>query len=308
MTKKTTVILPAYNEELGLADLLKEIERCLTDPLELLIVDDGSNDRTSHEAKAFKQRNGNSKRVIRLSRNFGHQHALFAGLEHASCDSQRIVVMDADFQDHPSDIPLLLASLEHGFDCVYAIRPPQTSNRLVDLLTGLFYRIQTVLSSFPIPRHAGTFCAFNDTFLKQLLTFKEVDLYFPGLRAYTGMAQSGVTVKRGARRHGKSRVGLLGLLRLSITGLFGFSALPMRAILIGGALVTAICLLLGLLLTIMYFLDQSGSFGVTPLVVLVLTLFGIQMMFLGVVGEYVGKLFIETKRRPRVIVAEITDG
>jgi len=307
MTQRLSIVLPVYNEESCIAELLSLIEKHISQKIEFVIVDDGSTDRTSQKVKSIKLRPGNSKKLLELSRNFGHQQAIFAGLEHVSNDSSAIVVMDSDLQDRPADIPLLLSELSADVDCVYAIRTPRSSTALIDLLTRFFYKLQTVLSSFPIPRFAGTFCVFSKPFLENILLMKEIDVYFPGLRAYVGMNQKGVVVERDQRKNGRSRVGILGLMRLSITGLFGFSAIPMRAILIGGVAMTGLCMVGGFSVILLRFVGVLQVSEITLLIVLLFGLFGVQMIFVGVVGEYLGKVFIESKRRPRSIVKAITD-
>lgn len=307
--QKVLVILPVFNEELTVEKLAVEIEKQVEQPLEFVFVDDGSTDRTLEILKNYQVRKEtNRKRILVLTRNFGHQQALMAGLSSLSKDADRILVMDADFQDDPEDIPALIKKLEEGYDCVYAVRKAKSGNFFVNMLTQIFYKIQKLMLSFSIPRNAGTFSVFNRSFLDKVLEFQESDIYFPGIRAYVGMRQTGLPVKRRKRAHGKSRVGILGLINLSLAGLLGFSALPMRLIFVFGVLTTILCFFLGLVIFLMKILGITEIPGVTTILIFMLGFFGIQSMFIGIVGEYIGKLFLESKKRPRWIVREIING
>jgi glycosyltransferase involved in cell wall biosynthesis len=303
-----SVVLPVFNEESIIEELAVEIEQHVESQLQFVFVDDGSTDRTLEILKSYQPRKAeNSKKIVVLSRNFGHQKALMAGLSSASKNSQLILVLDADFQDDPKDIPVLIEKLEEGYDCVYAVRTANSGNFLVNILTGAFYKIQDTILSFNIPRNAGTFSIFNTSFLHNLLEFKEGEIYFPGLRAYVGKKQTGVPVTRQKRAHGKSKVGTLGLFKLAIAGLVGFSALPMRAIFLLGVLTTLLCIFLGFVIFLMKITGITQIPGITTLLIFMLGLFGIQIMFIGIVGEYLGKLFLESKKRPRWLVREIID-
>lgn len=307
--QKIVVILPVFNEELTIEKLAVEIEKEVEQPLEFVFVDDGSTDRTLEILKNYQVRKEtNRKKILVLTRNFGHQQALMAGLSSLSKDADRILVMDADFQDDPEDIPALIKKLEEGYDCVYAVRKAKSGNFFVNMLTQIFYKIQKLMLSFSIPRNAGTFSVFNRSFLDKVLEFQESDIYFPGIRAYVGMRQTGLPVKRRKRAHGKSRVGILGLINLSLAGLLGFSALPMRLIFVFGVLTTILCFFLGLVIFLMKVLGITEIPGVTTILILMLGFFGIQSMFIGIVGEYIGKLFLESKKRPRWMVREIING
>jgi len=307
MTKNNiSVVLPVYNEENIIEKLAVDIEKHIESPLELVFVDDGSTDRTLEILKCYStQKSANSKKIVTLTRNYGHQQALMAGLNSVSQNSNIILVMDADFQDDPKDISALIEKLEEGYDCVYAVRTANAGNFLINILTRAFYKIQETILSFTIPRNAGTFSVFNINFLRNILKFGEGEIYFPGLRAYVGMRQAGVPVERQKRAHGKSKVGIFGLFKLAVAGLVGFSALPMRVIFLLGGLTTLLCLFLGLIAFLMKITGITQIPGITTLLIFMLGLFGIQIMFIGIVGEYIGKLFLESKKRPRWLIREI---
>lgn len=305
---RTAIVLPLYNEEDGISELVHAIEEQVASDSTFVFVDDGSRDETLRVVRELVLlKAANSKRVVKLSRNFGHQSAVMAGLHSVPDDCDRIVVMDADFQDHPRDLPRLLSRLEEGYDCVYAVRNAQTGSRLLNLLTLVFYRLQKALLRLELPLNAGTFCVFNRRMLEGLRAFSEREIYFPGLRAYVGMRQTGVSVRRERRAYGKSRVGFLGLVRLAMDGLIGFSALPMRLIMLLGLLTTLLCLVCGAIVLILRLTGVVEVLGFTSTLIFILGLFGVQIMFTGLVGEYIGRLFVESKGRPPWIVHDVED-
>ncbi len=306
--KQISVVLPVFNEESIIENLAKEIEKNIEYPTEFVFINDGSTDNTLEILKKYRTgKKSTQKKIIDLARNFGHQQALMAGLSSVSPDSDMIVVMDADFQDAPEDIPRLIDQIEKGYDCVYAVRTANSGSRLIDFSTKFFYKIQKMFLRFTIPSNAGTFSVFNREVLDNILEFKESEIYFPGLRAYVGLNQTGVPVKRGARAYGESKVGKMGLLNLSMSGILGFSIVPMRAIFLFGVLVTIFCFFLGIVIFLLKISGITKVMGVTTILIFMLGLFGIQIMFVGIVGEYVGKLFIEAKKRPRWIIRKVID-
>ncbi len=303
---RLAVVLPVYNEAPGIARLFREIEEIAPCPLELVAVDDGSEDGSLKAIEEYRPvKAGNRKKVVALSRNFGHQNALMAGLHHVSDDCRLILVMDADFQDDPRDIPRLLAKLDEGYDCVYAVRKSRGDSWLISALARLFHRLQQGMAVFSIPLDAGTFSVFHRKVLHKILELEEREIYFPGLRAYVGYRQVGLPARRQSRAYGKSRVGFWRLVNLSVAGLLGFSEMPMRLILVLGLALTLFCGFIGLLIFVLKLVGFIYFPGVTTVLLVMVGLSGIQIMFIGLVGEYIGKLFLESKGRPRWIVKEV---
>lgn len=303
---KLSVILPVYNEEDCIEKLLTEIEKVVNNPLEFVLVDDGSTDRTLSILKGYKiQKSDNTKKVVILSRNFGHQLALMAGLSNVSDESNLIIVMDSDFQDHPEDIPLLLKKINEGYDCVYAVRKSKPAGFFLGILSETFHKVQTRIATFYIPPNAGTFSIINRRVLEKILMFKETDIYFPGLRAYVGYKQVGVTVRRRERAYGKSRVGIVGLMGLSVVALINFSGIPMRAVFFSGLFLTIVCLIIGFVFFVLRIIGVISVPGLATTLILITFMFGIQIMFTGFLGEYIGRLLRESKERPRWIIQEL---
>lgn len=304
---KIAIVLPVHNELDSLPSLLSRIEGNVEDPILFIFVDDGSTDESLAWLTDFQPKQSNSKRIIVLSRNFGHQAALMSGLCHVPGNIDRIVVMDSDLQDRPEDIPSLLEKLDEGFDCAYAVRSAATGSLFINWLTLVFYRLQKSLLSIQIPLNAGTFSAFNREMLDKLKKFGEREVYFPGLRAFVGLKQVGVDVSRDSRVHGHSKVGFWGLVNLSLVGILGFSALPMRFIFLFGLFLTMVAFFMGIGLFLLRIWGVTKILGVTTILIFILGCFGVQIVFLGMVGEYIGKLFLEVKERPRWIVHRIVD-
>lgn len=306
--KHLGIVLPVYNEADGLEKLLFQLEAAVSIPVTLIVVNDGSTDCSYDVMVNYKStKKTTSKRIVNLSRNFGHQQAIMAGI-HAvpdKCDS--VVVMDADFQDIPADVVRLLDKLEDGYDCVYGERKANSGNLLVNFLTSLFYNVQSRIVPFNIPQYAGTFCAFRKNVLRAIQCFSESENYFPGIRAYVGFRQIGIPLTRGLRVHGKSKIGFIGLIRLSVTGVLGFSAIPMKLIFLCGLNMIILCFLLAVLILGMKILRITQIPGITTTLLVLLGGFGIQFMFMGIIGEYIGKLFIQSKKRPIWLVREVID-
>jgi glycosyltransferase involved in cell wall biosynthesis len=303
---KLSVVLPIHNEEESVVSLLEQIEQAVEGPVEVVLVDDGSSDNTLQLLRDYRPKNPDHKKtLVVLSRNFGHQHALMAGLSAVAEDSEAVLVMDADLQDDPKNIPILIEKLREGYDCVYAVRGSRREGILMRICFSLFYVIQSRIASFPIPRNAGTFSVFKRCVLEAILRFEETDVYFPALRAYVGYRQEGVSIERAARAHGRSRVGFAGLVNLSIAGLLGFSGVPLRLIFAFGVFVTLSCMFLSLVVFVMKIVGITKIPGVTTTLIVTMTLSGIQIMFMGIVGEYLGRLLRESKKRPRWVVREI---
>jgi dolichol-phosphate mannosyltransferase len=301
-----SIVLPVFNESAGIQGLLKELERVLSRRQKLfVIVDDGSSDDTVERLLSYKLEATSKLYLVRLSRNFGHAAAIMAGLHAVPNDISTTVVMDADFQDRPEDLLDLLNELERQqVDCAYAVRPPNADNQLINYSTRLFYGLLRRISLIDIPPYAGNFSVFNRRFREQILNFRELDIYFPGIRAYIGMRQIAVQVQRAPRRFGRSRFGLLRLVGLASSGIMGFSVFLPRLMLILGFLITAFCGFLGISVIILKVVGVIDVIGYASLVLLILGVSGFQIVLLGVIGEYLGKVFIQSKGRPRWIVQE----
>lgn len=298
-----TIAIPVHNESAGLDELMRRLDGILaqlgTGDKRILFVDDGSTDDTLARLRSLRSPHARVS-VIALSRNFGHQAALTAALDHA--DGDAVVVMDGDLQDAPEDIPVFLDHYERGYDVVYAIRVERKEGMLLRSCYRVFYRMMTKLSSTPLPEGSGDFGLLSRRVVTALRQHREQHRYLRGLRMWVGFQQIGVEVERRERHAGKSQYGLRGLIRLAMDGLFSFSIVPIRLALLVGLIAIGGSLLYAVFALWARLVQQQSPQGFTTLVLAMVFLAGVQLLFLGVIGEYVGRIYEETKGRALYIV------
>lgn len=300
-----SVVVAAFNEELNLPVLVQELTAVLDGAgvaFELVFVDDGSRDQT---ASVLRTLAGTDKRIrgLVLSRNFGHQAAISEGLRHAR--GRAVAVMDADLQDRPADLLRLYESWRGGADVAYAVRRSRPENLLRRAAYRLFYRILARLADVPIPLDSGDFCVMDARIVAAINGLPERLRYVRGLRAWVGGRQVGVAVDRDPRRRGAPQYTFRKLVRLAMDGFVSFSHLPLRLGSILGFVLSA-CALAGMVIVLawkMLGLLPAGA-GLATIALSVLLLGGVQLLTIGILGEYVGRIFDEVKRRPVALVAE----
>jgi polyisoprenyl-phosphate glycosyltransferase len=303
---RLSVAIPIHNEESVLPELLQRLTKVLDalpgGPHEMTFVDDGSTDRT---LAMLEEALAKDPRIvaISLSRNFGHQAAITAALDHVAGDA--VVVMDGDLQDTPESIPQFVQKFREGYDVVYAQRIRRKEPWALRLCYFAFYRMMARLSDIKLPLDSGDFGLMSRRVVDQFRRMPEHHRYLRGLRSWVGFRQCGLQVERAERHSGKSKYSLLRLMKLAADGVFAFSIVPIRAAALFGALVMFLSTLF--VFYAVYakaFLHKSPQ-GFTALLVAVTFLSGIVLFFLGVIGEYVGRIYEETKSRPQYIVARI---
>jgi polyisoprenyl-phosphate glycosyltransferase len=304
---RLSVAIPVHNEQSVLPDLLERLRTVLDKlpggPHEMVFVDDGSSDRTYEmlEAAAVED-----PRIVALclSRNFGHQQAITAALDHVTGDA--VVVMDGDLQDVPEVIPQFVERYEQGFDVVYAKRVRRKEPWLLRLCYFLFYRMMAKLSDIKLPLDSGDFGLMSRRVILQLRSMPEHHRYLRGMRSWVGYRQAGIDVERAERHSGRSKYSLGRLLKLAFDGIFAFSIVPIRAAALLGAVVMSVSLVyVAYAIYVKLFLQKSPQ-GFTALMVAVTFFSGIILFFLGVIGEYVGRIYEESKARPQYIVLRKT--
>lgn len=299
-----SVVIPLYNEASVLPELWSRLSAQL-EPLEefweVVFVDDGSTDGSSIQLQDLAASDRRVKR-IRLSRNFGHQAALSAGIDAAS--GKAVVLMDADLQDRPEAIPTFIAEWQKGHEVVYAQRIKRKETGLRRLGFYCFYRVIDRLSGIPQPMDAGIFSLVDRRVVDQIRGMPEHNRYFPGLRAYAGFSQVGVPVERDDRRQGMPRVRFKGLVKLAFDALFSFSYVPLRLISLAGAVVASGAFLYILVIAYKKYIIHEAILGWSSMLGAILLLGGLQIVMLGILGEYIGRIYEETKRRPMYIIAE----
>ncbi len=299
-----SVVLPVYNESDNLPELTRRLDAvlgALGDTYEVIFVDDGSHDGSLGILRSLHASDPRL-RIVRLSRNFGHQAAISAGIDHAQGDV--IVVMDADLQDPPEEIPNLLAHWRQGYQVVYAIRHQRKEGLLKRSAYGFFYRSLHQVASIEIPLDAGDFCAIDRQVADVLRSMPERNRFIRGIRSWVGFRQIGVPYDRAARYAGQPKYSLFKLIRLALDGFFSFSYLPLRLASLLGLLVSMAGFVLAVWTIYKRLVLPQFPSGFATIVVGMMFLGGIQLLALGVIGEYVGRIFDEVKQRPLYIVRE----
>jgi len=303
---RLSVAIPVHNEASVLPELLLRVRTVLAalpgGPHEMVFVDDGSTDGT-FEMLREAAREDSRIIAISLSRNFGHQAAISAALDHASGDA--VVIMDGDLQDIPEVIPQFLEKFGEGFDVVYAQRVRRKEPLLRRICYFVFYRMMDRLSDIPLPLDSGDFGLMSRRVVDQVRRMPEHHRYLRGMRSWVGFRQIGIPVERAERRAGKSKYSLVRLMKLAADGILAFSIVPIRAMAILGALVMFLASIYICFAIYAKLVLHISPQGFTALIVAVTFLSGIVIFFLGIIGEYVGRIYEETKARPQYVVEQI---
>ncbi|HET9646544.1 MAG TPA: glycosyltransferase family 2 protein [Burkholderiaceae bacterium] len=295
-------VLPCYNEAANLRLLLPRLTGFLGQHFlawDVVLVDDGSHDDTSAVLEEWTRRPG--VRAVQLSRNFGKEAALSAGLDEA--DAEVTVLLDADLQHPPELILTMVERWVGGADVVYAVRSDRADEGAFKRVgTRLFYRMVNHGDRFDIPADAGDFRLMDRRVVEALRQLPERNRFMKGLYAWVGFRAEGVPYQPARRAAGRTHFSIGRLLRLSIDGLTGFTTWPLRVVSVVGAITSLMAFVYGGYLTVRYLLLGNDVPGWTTVVVLLLLFAGIQMIAMGMVGEYIARIFEEVKARPRYLV------
>ena len=300
-----SVIVPLFNEELVLTELhrrLTNVLRSSGESYEIILVNDGSRDGTLEMAEAICASDGAVK-LVSFSRNFGHQIAITAGME-KSCGAC-VVVIDADLQDPPEVIPNMIARWRHeGFHVVYGVRAARKGESWAKLITAkLFYRLLRRLTSIEIPLDTGDFRLIDRKVLGEFLKMREQARYVRGMVSWVGFKQGQVVYERDARFAGDTKYPVRKMIKFALDGIFSFSYTPLRVASLFGFLsagVSFVFMVYGLI--VRHFYPTYAVPGWASTFSAILFLGGVQLICLGVLGEYVGRIYEEVKRRPLYIV------
>jgi glycosyltransferase involved in cell wall biosynthesis len=301
--------MPIYNEEALLDELfsrvthvLDSIERELTLSCEWVLINDGSRDRTLEMLSNFASKDARLA-IIDLSRNFGHQSAIQAGLEYASGDA--VVIMDGDLQDPPELIPDLARSWLAGNKVVVAKRRSRAERGVKGMLFALFHSMMARVSDLKMETGSGVFGLMDRRAVNDLLRLHERNRFLPGLRSWVGYGQANVMYDREERAAGAPKQTFTRLIRYAFDAIFSFSLKPLRAIWTLGFIVSTFSFLYALFLVLMRILHVNVVAGFTTPTVAILLLGGIQLVSIGILGEYLGRIYDEVKQRPHYIINEI---
>ncbi len=299
------IVIPVYNEAAVLPALWSRLNAVMSAQPDItwrvIFVDDGSRDLSVALIRGF-QSGSSACTLVELSRNFGHQAALSAGLAEAA-GSDAVITLDADLQDPPEIIPELLAAWRAGAEIVLAVRRSRAERGLRRLGFDTFHRLFQQVTDFPLPANTGTFGLLAGPALEAFNQLPERHRFFPGLRAWVGFTQRDVLYDRQERAAGEPAQSFRRLIRYALDGVFSFSHLPLRLLTYAGMVIASIGFSVGLFFVLRRLLGQEIAFtGFTTLVTLVLFLGGVQLIGIGVLGEYLGRIYDEVKRRPLYIV------
>jgi dolichol-phosphate mannosyltransferase len=311
--KKISVIIPCYNEE----EVLPELFRRMTDAAEswgleweVICVDDGSNDNTWNLLYEQYERDPRWN-AISLSRNFGHQTAVSAGIFYATGDAA--IIIDADLQDPPEELHRFIKKWQEGYDVVYAIRQHRKESVFKRISYWAFYRIMSKMIDFELPLDSGDFCIMDRKVIEVLRSMPERHRFVRGLRAWTGFKQTGLVYERHARAAGRSKYNFKRLWRLALDGIISFSTVPLAFASYIGLWISGLSFIGIVFLTLQYFFKDFREFLISIGIpyrpdysthVSILFLGGVQLIFLGILGQYLGRIYDEVKQRPQWIVKQ----
>ncbi len=300
-----SVVIPVYNESETLPELRRRLAAVLDEltlDAEVILVDDGSSDGSAEVVRSFA-RDDDRFKLVELSRNFGHQAAFYAGLCHAAGDA--VVLMDGDLQDPPELIPDLLEDWREGHDVVYAVRRNRKEGRLKRAAYAAYYRLLEKIAYIPIPTDTGDFSLISRRVADLIRQMPERNKFLRGLRSWVGFRQKRHEYDRDPRYAGEPKYTFRKLFKLALDGLVAYSYVPLRLFYVAGAVVSAASFLLAAVYFFQrVFTDQYVPQGFTTLAILILFIGGVQLLALGLVGEYLGRIYDEVKRRPEYVVQD----
>jgi len=297
-----SIVAPVYNEEATIEEFYTRVCSALESyPFELVLVDDGSTDGSPALLDALAD-NDARVRVVYLSRNFGHQTALTAGLDHASGDA--VVMLDADLQDPPELICTMVDHWRAGCDVVYAVREQRSGESRFKLRTAkLFYSLFDKLAQVELQHNSGDFRLLDRRALDALLSMRERNRFLRGMTVWVGYTQAAVPYHRDARYAGETKYTISKMLRFSLDAIFSFSHRPLQLATLLGFVISTLAFIA---IPVVFVLRVSGSYlpGFSALTIAVLLLGGIELIAIGIIGEYVGRIYDEVKGRPLYLVRE----
>lgn len=298
---QVSILIPVMNEAENIVPLYHEIKKYAPEDFELIFINDGSTDATFLEIKQLSLADSRI-RCISFSRNFGHQNALMAGIDYAT--GSQVITMDGDLQHPPSCIPLLLDELNNGHDLVLTKRlKTEDSGFIKKAFTKAFYLFINFISDIPIEENVSDFRAFSKKVLITIRKFEERDLFLRGLFSWIGFKKTVILFEAPSRVHGSSKYNFRAMVKLALKGTTSFSFKPLRISLLVGVIVSLFSFAFLLITIISYFKGKTVP-GWASLMTAITFMGGIQLLVIGLMGEYIASLFRESKRRPIYIVDE----
>lgn len=298
-----SVVIPVYNS----AEIFPELHRRLVETLsdtvqsyEIIAVVDGCTDNSAEVIETNIKENPHLK-MVELSRNFGHQTAITAGLELSS--GEMVVVMDDDLEDRPELLPKFLSKAQEGYDVVYGIRKKRKVSIYRRFAFSFFYRLLNKLSAIDMPYDSGDFCLMKRPIVEALNAMPETNRYIRGLRTWLGLKQVGIEYERGRRPTGQSGYRLINYIKLAMDGILSFSYKPLTYVSVIGFVVASASFLAGMRLIILKFMQESIDVpGWASIMVAVLFIGGVQLISVGILGQYIARIYDEVKQRPKFVI------
>jgi glycosyltransferase involved in cell wall biosynthesis len=300
-----SVVAPVYNESDGIGEFYARVTKVMTSiqaiGYEIIFVDDGSADDSYRKLRKIAEEDSHVQ-LARFSRNFGHQMAITAGIDLAQGDA--VIVIDSDLQDPPEVMAEFISKWREGYDVAYGVRKSRAGESAFKLITArVFYRLMGSLSTIEIPMNVGDFRLMGRPVVDQLRQLREQDRYIRGLVSWIGFKQIGVHYERDARTAGETKFSLRKMLGFALDGMTSFSLIPLRLATWVGYATSA----LAFIYLINVFIERLQGItvqGWASIMVAVLFIGGIQLICLGIIGEYIGRIFNQSKQRPLYIIAE----
>jgi polyisoprenyl-phosphate glycosyltransferase len=299
-----SVVIPVFNEEGNVEELYRRLTQVLnsvTDSYEIITVNDGSQDTTLSKLLDLQCKDKRLK-IINFSRNFGQQAAITAGLEASS--GEIVATLDADLQDPPELLPEFLAKLDQGFDVAYGVSVKRNDPPLRKFLFDSYYRVMDRLSPIKFPRHVGIFALMKRRVVEVLLAMQERNRFVPGLRSWVGFKQTGIPYEKPKRFAGKETQSLAKLFKMGFDSLFSFSYVPLRLATYLGLLVSSFAFLVIVQVLYQKLIAGTAILGWASSLTATLFIGGVQLVILGIIGEYLGRIYDEVKRRPYYIISD----
>ena len=306
MPPQINIIVPLYNESQVFALLVDRLQKLMNSfPLniEILLVDDGSKDNTPILMRSICKEDARFTAIF-LSRNFGHQIALTAGLSKVNA-SEAVFIIDGDLQDPPELLMDMYSKMQMGFDVVYAVRKKRKEGFFKRMAYKYFYQLLQRISNVNIPLDSGDFSLISKRVVDHLNDMPEESRFIRGMRSWIGFNQTGIEYERDAREYGQSKYSLKDLIKLAYNGIFNFSEYPIKLITNLGLMAIAISSVYLMYVLIQKIFYNNAPQGFTAIVFLVTLFGGIQLLSIGIIGEYIVRIFFQTKKRPLFIVKEI---
>ncbi len=307
MNPRFSVVAPVFNEEqlvVKFYERVRAVMEGVSESWELVLIDDGCRDKSPQLMDEIQAQDPEHVVILHFARNFGHQLAITAGMDHARGDA--VVVIDSDLQDPPEVIPDLIAKWREGYEVVYAVRSEREGETWFKLFTArLFYRIIQSLTDVTIPMEAGDFRLLDRNALEALKRMRERSRFVRAMVSWIGFRQIGVPYKRHARTAGETKYPFKKMFRLALDAITGFSMLPLKLAQWGGGIAVGLGILLFIVLLILKLTGSMPLAGQGLVTSVVLFMGGVQLFSVGILGEYVGRIYDEVRDRPLYIVREI---